>query len=214
MSSSNTFKRRWGHLIVMILLSLLCFSEVRAQTTEKERPEPPSIRSRLAQVKMQLLELARRSGLQMNLLLPRPAGLVIILTQSDLSPEVLRSVSLRVRETELILHHYTSIESAALRRGGTHRVMALDRLDSDLPLTATVTVLDTRKETRQLEAGLLVRRDGLPMVIELKATALPGQDPELKVQVISQPSAARMEEIFTHNIHYLLDTGDHLQAAV
>ena len=214
MSSSNAFQRRWGHLIVMILLSLLCFSEVRAQTTEKERPEPPSIRSRLAQVKMQLLELTRRSGLPMNLLLPRPAGLVIILTQSDLSPEVLRSVSLRVRETELILHHYTPIESAALRRGGTHRVMALDRLDSDLPLTATVTVLDARKETRQLETGLLVRRDGLPMVIELKVTALPGQDPELKAQVILQPSATRMEEIFTQNIHYLLDTGDHLQAAV
>lgn len=214
MSSSSTFQRRWGHLIVVILLSLLCFSEVRAQTTEKEQPEPSSMKARLSQVKMQLLELARRSGLQMDLLLSRPAGLVIILTQSNLTPEVLRSVALRARETELMVHHYTPIESAALYRGGAHRVMALDRLDPDLPLTATVTVLDTRKEARQLETGFLIRRDGLPMVIELKVMALPGQDPELKAQVISQPSATRMEEIFTQNIHYLIDTGSYLDAAV
>jgi tetratricopeptide (TPR) repeat protein len=205
-------------LAVLIGAGLICLLPVQVQSQSTTIGSVPAqttaLKFQLAHVKKQFIELAQRSALQTDLLLYRPGAAAVILSHPDPTPGILQSVSVRGPVSELVSHDYTPPELAALRRGGIHRLLDLDRLNSDLTLTAAMTILDRKEEARRFETTFSVKKSQVPAIIELTMRALPGQDPELKAQVLTNPDPARLEDIFIQNIQYLIDTKAYLEAAV
>ncbi len=191
-------------------------SVVFARETQPEQGRQRLDETRIAEAKVQLLRQILLSSEKSELLWFRPSGVTIVLTQSGRVSQAVRSVTLRGSAANKIFHktyQYAIEDANALRKGGARRVFGIMHFESDLSITAKVTMEDSGKQFQQHEITFKVKRDHLPVVVELMIIPS-GEGIVLKERILRKPTPSQIKELFERHIQYLIDTESFMEAAV
>jgi tetratricopeptide (TPR) repeat protein len=186
-----------------------------ARETQPEQGKQELIESRIAEAKLHLLRKIIKSPVKGDLIWLGPA-VTIVMRQSERVPQTLQTVTLRGSGTNSVFrksHEYTLEEATALRKGGVHRVTRIRHFESDLSMTANVTLVDSEKQSQQLKTTFSVKRDHLPVVVELMLIPSP-EGLEFKKRILSKTNPSQIKELLSRHIQFLIDTESYLEAAV
>ena len=216
LSLNPNTKRIMTAFYTLILLICLNVSFASARETQPEQGKQELIESRIAEAKVQLLRKIVKSSANSDLLWLSPAGVTIVIRQSGRVSQTLQTVTLRGSGANRVFHKshkYTFEEATALRKGGVYRAPRIGRLEADLSINATVTMVDSENESHQVKTTVSIKRDHLPVVVELMIIPSP-EGPEFKKRIMRKPTPTQIKELLTRHIQYLIDTESYLEAAV
>ena len=199
------------------LLILLVFIEPSSSWGREVGPNDQrteTVESRVTRAKMQALNRVRHTTAKSDFMWYPPSGLAIVLSQSQDSQSVIRSISIRGLGTGKVSHEYSDAEASALKHGGAHRVFSARTISSDRVITVKLTVQKGDKAPLEFEKTLPIKKDGLPVVTELTLALSERRKPVLVVTPVPGSDSVRISSIFSENIQLLIETHRYLESAV
>jgi tetratricopeptide (TPR) repeat protein len=218
MNHPNNFLKNLG---VILCLPALLAASVPGSAVAREETAPEledqTIQARVEKAKLQaMIQIQQELG-DRSLLWFQPVGLAVLLTQSKDVPLTVQSVSLGGIAKDPVTRKFEPRESQALRDDGVVRILTLEHLDADRSGIVSLSAVDPqdgKKEPMLFSVPFTVVKSQLPLVVEVNLTVADGKTPVLEANLIRKKETARLDDLFSRHIKFMMDNDNPLEAAV
>lgn len=158
-------------LKIFCLNLVLCMSQTLwANPGDAPAEDAADLAQRIEEIKLQSVNLARDLWLLEQELVDEQGQLVIFVSVDPRLQDQIEQVELLLGDKTVTQHDYNASESAALNKGGTHRLYAASLEPGRHVLEARVAVRSASGKSRQ-SAKLSFRSEESPKNIELRLQA-------------------------------------------